>query len=257
MKYVTVVLLTLLTIVVLVFGQTHWSSQISQTTATENTETKKEHTKSKEEQKTSVSFDHVQDTELKNALEKAIEDHDQANILISGSTALGDQESGLGITISQELQKSFKENVAVSYIGFEGTSTELIEENLISDYQETKPDILILENMTLADNSGGYASVMANLENISTIIQELKNQNEDLYVILMPPHPIPNATNYPKQVEAAKEYAAENNLTYIDHWQSWPTDDTELKEYLIEGSSAPNEKGIELWSKEVLKLFGI
>ena len=134
---------------------------------------------------------------------------------------------------------------------------QLKEEGLISDYQDTKPDVLILEALTLADN--GNVEVEDNHDNISTIIQELQSINEDLYVILMPTHPIPNATIYPKQVDALKEYAAENDYTYIDHWEAWPdyTNEAELMEYLNEDKSAPNEKGIEIWSKEVLKLFGI
>ncbi|QFK72937.1 SGNH/GDSL hydrolase family protein [Pradoshia sp. D12] len=254
MKYVTIFFLTIFTVLVIVFGQSYWSNQIEQTVAMEN---EKKQAEPKKEENPSSQFEIVENEELKSALEKGVSNHKKANILIAGSKALGDQDSGLGKTISQEIKDEFEDSVKVSYIEFAGTSTELIEEGLISDYQETKPDVLILETLTLADN--GNVEVEDNHDNISTIIEELQSINEDLYVILMPTHPIPNATIYPKQVDALKEYAAENDYTYIDHWEAWPdyTNEAELMEYLNEDKSAPNEKGIEIWSKEVLKLFGI
>ncbi|OCA84595.1 SGNH/GDSL hydrolase family protein [Bacillus sp. FJAT-27986] len=251
MKYITMLLLTIFTVLVLVFGQTYWSNQIEQTVATEN---EKEQAEPKKEEKTSSPFENVKEDDLKSALEKAISKHEKANILIAGSKALGDQKSGLGLTISQELQRSFESDVTVSFIDFNGTSTQLIEEGLISNYQDAKPDVLILEALTLADN--GNVEVEDNHDNISTIIEELQSINEDLSVILMPTHPIPNGPIYSTQVDALKEFAAEEHYTYIDHWQAWP-DEAELMDYLKSDKSAPNEKGIEIWSKEVLILFGI
>ncbi|WP_139892109.1 SGNH/GDSL hydrolase family protein [Bacillus sp. D386] len=254
MKYVTMLLLTIFTVLVIVFGQTYWSNQIEQTVAMEN---EKKQAEPKKEVKPSSSFEGVENQELKSALEKGVSKHKKANVLIAGSKALGNQDIGLGKTLSQEIKEEFEDGVTVSHIEFAGTSTQLIEEGLISDYQETEPDVLILEALTLADN--GNVEVEDNHDNIATIIQELKSVNEDLYVILMPTHPIPNATIYPKQVDALKEYAVEEKITYIDHWEAWPdyTNEAELMEYLKEDKSAPNEKGIEVWSKEVLKLFGI
>ncbi|WP_148630460.1 hypothetical protein [Bacillus sp. E214] len=156
--------------------------------------TKKNKLNQKKEEKTSSPFENVKEDDLKSALEKAISKHEKANILITGSKALGDQKSGLGLTISQELQRSFESDVTVSFIDFNGTSTQLIEEGLISNYQDAKPDVLILEALTLTDN--GKVVVEDNHENLSTIIQELKSINEDLYVVLMPSHPIPNGPIY-------------------------------------------------------------
>ncbi|OCA84615.1 SGNH/GDSL hydrolase family protein [Bacillus sp. FJAT-27986] len=258
MKYITTLLLPLFTIVVLVFGQTSWNNQIEETVAMES---KKKQTGEKKEMNTEKStgslYKNVKNQELKSALEKGISKHEKANVLIAGSKALGDQDDGLGETISQELQEEFEEGIAVSHIEFNGTSTELIETGLISDYQDANPDVLILEAFTLADN--GVVEVEENHENIATIIQELKSINENLFAILMPPHPIPNAIIYPTQVDALKEYAAENNITYIDHWTEWPDymNEAELMEYLKEDKSAPNEQGIQIWSKEVYELFGI
>ena len=102
MKYVTMVLLTVLTIFVLVFGQTYWNKQIKQTVAMEE-QGQESQTKVKKKAQRSSSFETIQDSELKSTLEKAVSEHEKANILIAGSKALGDQEDGVGMTISQKL----------------------------------------------------------------------------------------------------------------------------------------------------------
>jgi len=69
------------------------------------------------------------------------------------------------------------------------------------------------------------------LQNISAIIEDLKNENLDVFLFLQPGQPIHKAIYYSDDIEALKSWTEENGYTYIDNWTSWPDYQTEeLKE---------------------------
>ena len=37
-------------------------------------------------------------------------------------------------------------------------------------------------------------------------------------IMIQPSNPVYGAKNYPKSIEALKQFAAQNNYTYIDYW---------------------------------------
>ena len=51
---------------------------------------------------------------------------------------------------------------------------------------------------------------------------------------IQPPHPLYQATYYPVQVEALAQYAEDNDIPYLNHWEAWPDQDSkEIKDYLL------------------------
>lgn len=78
----------------------------------------------------------------------------------------------------------------------------------------------------------------------------------DSTFILQPSYPIYLPKYYATQVQALKDYAVANNLTYLDHWTAWPaTDNSEIKNYLIEGQNGPNEQGTQVWTQFLVEYF--
>ena len=255
-KYLGTIGLIIVCLAVLIVGQSYWKERNEDTIMNSaRAISTKEKTPNVIEK---IPFEEIQDAKIKEIFIDAKDVKRPANILIAGSDALGNQENGVAKIVSTRLEESFKEDlVSITHMEYDETSIEFINKNLIIQLEDQNPDIFIFEPFTLNDN-GGMVSTKDNHESIDAIISQLKEVNPDLYVILQPPHPLYGAVNYPKQVEALKEYAKENGYTYLDHWPSWPDgQDEKLKDYLTEDQNEPNEKGQEIWSKEILKLFGL
>lgn len=256
MKYVSSSLLIVAFIFVFIMGQSYWKERNEDTIMNSaRAISTKEKTHNVIEK---IPFEEMQDEKIKEIFIDAKDVKRPANILIAGSDALGNQENGVAKIVSTRLEETFKEDlVSITHMEYDETSIEFINKNLIIQLEDQNPDLFIFEPFTLNDN-GGMVSTDDNHESIDAVISQLKDANPNMYVILQPPHPLFGAVNYPKQVEALKEYAKEKGYTYLDHWPSWPDgQDAKLKDYLTEDQNAPNEKGQELWSKEILKLFGL
>ena len=77
-----------------------------------------------------------------------------------------------------------------------------------------------------------------------------------LFRSLQPANPLFQAKYYPLQVEALKNYADRNNITYLNHWDAWPdTQSEEIKKFLIGEPSTPNETGHKLWADFLVDYF--
>ncbi len=111
--------------------------------------------------------------------------------------------------------------------------------------------MIILEPFILKNN--GEVSVEHSLKHLKTIMDKVKSANPETTFILQPPHPLYNAKHYPNQVEDLKEYAAENNIPYLDHWTAW-FDQTkeEFKEDLSKDNSQPSNKGHKVWAEYLI-----
>ncbi len=74
--------------------------------------------------------------------------------------------------------------------------------------------------------------------------------------MIQPSNPVYGAKNYPKAIEALKQFAAQNNYTYIDHWGAWPDASTKaILPYLKEEFGFPTAKGHEVWAQYVTDYF--
>ena len=75
-------------------------------------------------------------------------------------------------------------------------------------------------------------------------------------VLIQPPHPLYQATYYPVQVEALEQYAEDNGIPYLNHWEAWPDQDSEeIKDYLSEDASEPSAKGHQVWAEYLIDYF--
>ncbi len=254
MKYVGTLLLCLLCIGVLVIGQMHWSNKIEQvSTITAAT------TNEKAPAKKNDPFSKVADHELKETLQLAAWENENgsAQILIAGSDSLGTDKEGTAALLSERLKEAYGDKVTVQHLEYKGNSVDFLANDMVKDYMDAEPDVFIYEPLLL--NSNGISSaVKATPEMIDEVLEKLEAENEYMYTILTSPSPIYGATYYLREVESLKGYAEEHDITYVDHWNAWPDDQSqEILDYLNIEQSAPNDKGAEIWADEILTLFGL
>ncbi|CAM3922543.1 SGNH/GDSL hydrolase family protein [Mesobacillus zeae] len=171
-------------------------------------------------------------------------------ILLAGSTALGNGESGWSSIVAKNLNQTYGSEVKVEIRAYDMTSLEFLNQDKEDELAELKPDLTVLEPFTLKDN--GNVRIEDTLSNISIIKSSLEKSNSDSTLILQPPHPLYQANYYPVQVQSLKQYAEDNNLTYLDHWTAWPDSNSEeLKSYIEEGQDTPSSKGHALWAEYI------
>lgn len=185
------------------------------------------------------------------SFKKALDENRTYKILLVGSEALGDEQSGWAASTKEQLITAYgEEYMEVEIQTFNLTSLGFIDEEGTAQVSGSQADMVLFEPFTLMDN--GEVTIENSLDNIQQVIDGALEAKSDTMFVLMPPHPIYNAVYYPKQVEALKNYAEENEIPYLDHWQAWPDYQTEeIQDYITSDNSQPSEQGHEVWSKYV------
>lgn len=259
MKAFFTTILVIVCMAVLVWGNFHWtqkttvSGEVNESPVISKTVSDKEMEQEKVESPSNslVEFTKNWPEQGVEGFQKALEEKRPYKVLMIGSSALGDDKSGwAAITREKLLEKYSEKQMNVEIEVFDETSRDFVNNDGAETIIDEKADMVLFEPFTLMDN--GEVSIEDSLNNIQTVMDVTLEANPDTVFILMPPHPIYNATFYPKQVEALKEYAEDNKIAYLDHWKAWPDFKTEeVKEYITSDNSQPNEQGHELWSKFV------
>lgn len=253
MKAFFTTVLAIACMVVLIWGNLHWTKKT--TVSGKSNDTPVVNVTKKVEEK-SPSSDLIQYTknwpaEAVKGFEKAIEEERSYKVLFVGSDALGDDQTGWAADTKKQLLEAYGEkNMDVTIQVFEQTSLGFVNEEGAAKIAGEQVDLVLFEPFTLRDN--GEVAIEDSLKNVQNVMDETIEANPDTVFILMPPHPIYNATFYPKQVDALKAFAEENQIAYLDHWEAWPDPMTdEIKEYLNADQSQPNEEGHKIWAEYV------
>lgn len=248
MKTVIVTLLSVILAAVLVLGNIHWNSRNSEQASTK--------TISNSENTTEVEPDLNKEYYLKLAanwpekarkqLEKDLTSNESFKIILIGSNSIGSDSIGLENNLKEPLSVSFKKQVVLDSIIYENTTTEYVVDNEYEKLVNLKPDMIIFEPFLLNDNN--VVAIPDTISNIYSIIEETTKALPDVTFVLQPPNQIYNAHLYPIQVATLKDYADQQNLTYINHWEVWPAgNDVTVNDYL-NTDARPNEFGFKLWS---------
>ena len=182
-----------------------------------------------------------------------IEDGEPYKLALVGSPALGVEEDGWGPQLEEKLKTAFGDNVEIKLFQYDMTSIDFINGDESDEVLSYQPDLVLLEPFSLVDNSNNVGTVQ-NHDSILMFQNRLYEENEESVLLIQPPHPLSGAVNYPQQIESLKEFAAEEGITYIDHWSEWPDDD-EVEDYLIESQDTPNDKGYEIWADYLTDYF--
>ncbi|MGM7721441.1 SGNH/GDSL hydrolase family protein [Metabacillus sp. Hm71] len=174
------------------------------------------------------------------------------NLVIFGTSS---EKEAWSEQLSKELKTVYGENVFAVTILSTGdkTTRDLVNDDSFEQVNELQPDILLFEPSMLKDN--GVVGISNTLENIQTMIASWKAANKNITLMMQPPNPLYSASYYPKEVAQLQDYAENNKIIYLNHWENWPDlEDPKMQEYLTEDNIA-NEKGNKIWADYLIKYF--
>ncbi|WP_338449649.1 SGNH/GDSL hydrolase family protein [Niallia oryzisoli] len=249
MKRIIPILLIIVCVATLYFGQANWNKKtaISTTTAAVKEGQPNVHDAHPSVWETLLPNTKNWPVESTNTFQASIQKEKPFKIVFLGSDSLGNGKDSWPEIVTTALKETFHDYINVNTLQYDLTSSEYVKQNLQSELIKEQPDLIIFEPFTLNDN--GVVKIEDSLDNLSTIIQDVQADNPKAVFILQPPHPLYNATFYPKQVELLKDYAKDHGIVYLDHWEVWPDSESiEIKEYLVEDQTQPSVKGHELWA---------
>ena len=187
-------------------------------------------------------------------MRSSFDNQEPVQLVFVGSPAMGKEDNGWVVQAKNQLEELYGEDfLHLTIIQFDGTSTEFLDSAAAESAIQAKPDILFFEPLTLEDN--GLVEIETSHRNILSFLDRVKAENPDVAVILQPPNPIYAATWYPVQVQALRQFAAQEGIPFFDHWSHWPDpNSSEITNYLND-EGLPNEKGHSLWANAVIEFF--
>lgn len=259
MKALLTTILALTCAVILIWGNVHWNqksvvSGSSEPTTNGPIDKPVKSTKAAPETKETDFTLNAENwpEEAKASFKQALSEKRTFKLMIVGSGAVGDEPTGWAYQVKQEVEGFYgKEVVSVNIKEVNETTLAFIQQNGQETIADEKADMIIFEPFTLTDN--GIVLIEDSLANIQTVIDAAKESNPNTVFVLQPPNPIYQPKLYATQVQALEDYAAQNNIAYLDHWEAWPdTDSEEIYKYLQDGIGQPNEEGHKVWSKYVI-----
>jgi hypothetical protein len=183
----------------------------------------------------------------------SMEEGEPFKLAVVGSPAMGVEENGWAPQLKEELSSAFGDALDIQLFQYDMTSIEFINSSESDEILTFAPDMVLWEPFSLVDNSNNVGTVQ-NHESILMFQSRLIETNEDSVLVLQPPHPLAGATYYPKQIESLEEFAAEEGITYLDHWSEWPEGE-EREDYLTESQDTPNDEGYEIWADYLIDYF--
>ncbi len=258
MKHFLIILLTIGCAAVLFLGSQEWKEkvqvQVKSKVTSAQTKTVEENTEPQEEKSQLLHYATNWPDEAQEGFQSALDRDQPYKIVLAGSPALGQEPSGWSAIVKKELEKVYGASVEVTVSSYDLTSVEFIDEGKHEELAAEQGDLILLEPFILKNN-GKVGNELAS-QNYMDIIEAIKKGNDKAVVILQPANPLSKAKYYPLQVEALKEYAEENDVPYLDHWQAWPETEEKRRE-LLDGSeqSYPNELGHQIWADYLIDYF--
>ncbi|OJE03670.1 EPSX protein [Bacillus cereus] len=270
-KAVLVLVIFVLFVASIVSGKLYWNKKIanaigqtSEVTKTKaevkDSKAKKEEKKEEKKQDAKSSFNEAYAKNLPDAvkekLKKAAEDKKAVNLVIVGDEASSSEKSAWAAKLTANLETAYGKGLwNVTVKEYKGESTEeLITNKRDKEIAKENPDVILFEPPFITDNgkTGNGNSVV----NTQKFVQALSTSAKGATIIIQPSNPVYGAKNYPKSIEALKQFATQNNYTYIDHWGAWPDATTKaILPYLQEEFGFPSAKGHDVWAQYVTNYF--
>ncbi|MEQ2464780.1 hypothetical protein [Niallia hominis] len=255
MKAAILSILSIVLVVVLIIGNIHWNiredSPLSPIHDTPVSQEKSSNPESYFSLDYYMGFAKSWPEQAQQVLEAKLSDKKVFHILLVGSDAIGDQKIGLVTPLKEALASKYDQYVTVDSIVYEGTTSDYVSDEAYEALIDKKPDMVIFEPFLLHDNN--VVNISTTLTNINEVMKETKESLPDVTFVLMPAHPLYDASLYPMQVSDLEKYAEAEEIPYWNHWEAWPDrKDEKVQDYYKEldgDKSIANEQGFEVWSE--------
>ncbi|MEH7249342.1 SGNH/GDSL hydrolase family protein [Neobacillus niacini] len=250
MKYIFTAIWGIICVSVLVYGHYHWNQQTTAVKAVQPVITVEPY---EQEVDTYMELAANWPETAKEQLKQSLESEQPFKVLFVGSSSSEWEKA-----VTEGLTAHFgSEVIQTAQHTYDQTTKEIVAENKQLELAAEKAQLVVIEPFLLNDN--GPVKIDATLANLTKIMAGITAENPDTTFILQPSYPIYLPKYYADQVAAVKQFAQENNITYLDHWKAWPaTDNPDIKKYLIEGQKGqegPNEQGYQVWGQFLLDYF--
>ncbi|MDA2394589.1 SGNH/GDSL hydrolase family protein [Bacillus cereus] len=270
-KAVLVLVVFVLFVASIVGGKLYWNKKVANATGqtSEVTKTKvevkdsgakKEEKKEEKKQDAKSSFNEAYAKNLPDAvkekLKKAAQDKKAVNLIIVGDEGSSSEKGAWAAKLTSNLETAYGKGLwNVTVKEYKGESTEeLIANKRDKEIAKENPDVILFEPPFITDN--GKTGNGNSVANTQKFVQALSTSAKGATIMIQPSNPVYGAKNYPKAIEALKQFAAQNNYTYIDHWGAWPDASTKaILPYLKEEFGFPTAKGHEVWAQYVTDYF--
>ncbi|MCM3363547.1 hypothetical protein [Niallia sp. MER TA 168] len=255
MKAAILSILSIVLVVVLIIGNIHWNiredSPLSPIHDTPVSQEKSSNPESYFSLDYYMGFAKSWPEQAQQVLEAKLSDKKVFHILLVGSDAIGDEKLGLLTPLKEALASKYDQYVTIEHIVYDGTTSDYVSDEAYEALIDKKPDMVIFEPFLLHDNN--VVNISTTLTNINEVIKETKESLPDVTFVLMPAHPLYDASLYPMQVSDLEKYAEAEEIPYWNHWEAWPDrKDETVQDYYKEldgDKSIANEQGFEVWSK--------
>lgn len=254
MKKVFILLLFIICIGVIVYGNLQWKDMTPTAGSEKATETKG---KSEDGPAQVVSNGDEYLTYAGNwpegtrkLYEEKLKAGEPFQVVLMGSQAMDSVENGWADIVSDKLQEVYGDTMDVKIVSYDMNTLEFVNDTKYEEVAELSPNLVIFEPLTLNDN--GEVVIEDSLVNIETIMDEIKGDSDETYFALTPPQPVYKPNLYAFQIDETKEYALDHDIPYIDHWEEWPdVEDEGIKDYL-DSNSSPNDEGQKAWAAGIV-----
>jgi hypothetical protein len=257
MKSFLLTVLGILCMVFLFLGNTYWQERTDVSSFKEDSERveKKPAEVQHEEKKTTDTSDLMANwpEAAQESYLKAVAEGNPYKLAIVGSQALGADGDGWSETLKNSLMDAYGETLEVEVFEYNTNSIDFVNGENVDEVVEFAPDLVLYEPFALNDNFVGVAPEDTH-DTIEIFLRQLRDVTEDVVMILQPTHPLVDATYYPLQVDKLKGFAEEEGITYLDHWEAWPQDET-LDVYIDDSKEMPTEEGHKVWSDYLIDYF--
>lgn len=254
-NFLLMVLLLASCVSFIIVGQLYWQKKIDDTVKQAMAEAPKQEASDENESKLMKYADQLP-AEVQKKIENAIHTNRPVRLVIAGSKAISSSANSWPALLKKELESTYGKQVFEVVVKEYGdmTTKEALDENIDKEIIDAKPDILLWEPFLL--NNNGVIEIGDALQQIDTIIQNIRSALPDVTMMLQPPHPIYNARYYPAQVEQLQSFAKEKGYIYLDHWKAWPDyKSEEINDVVNENTDLPNEQGQRLWADFFIDYF--
>ncbi|MDQ0231422.1 SGNH/GDSL hydrolase family protein [Metabacillus malikii] len=261
-------LYVLLTLIIcgaaIIFGNLHWNDKISAQGEKASPAQKSVVDKEKNEPVHTQIDVAVLSKNLPENVQKKIKQASETKkplqFVIYGSDSTPTEKGAWPEQLKNKLIESYGEGIFNLTVISEGAKTtrEVIDGEGYKEVSKLKPDIVLFEPFMLKDNNAvvGIPNTLANIEDM---LEDWKSVNPEVTVFLQPSNPLFNATFYPVQIKDLQDYAAEQKLPYLNHWENWPKlDDEKMNQYLTKQDdqpSVPSEEGHKIWADYLIEYF--
>ncbi|WP_411469797.1 SGNH/GDSL hydrolase family protein [Bacillus thuringiensis] len=266
-KAVLVLVIFVLFVASVVSGKLYWNKKIANATGQTSDVTKTKADvkdsgakKSEKKQDAKSSFNEAYaknlPDEVKEKLKKAAEDKKAVNLVIVGDEASSSEKGAWAAQLTANLETAYGKGLwNVTVKEYKGESTEeLIANKRDKEIAKEKPDVILFEPPFITDN--GKTGNGNSVASTQKFVQSLSTSAKGATIMIQPPNPVYGAKNYPKAIEALKQFATQNGYTYVDHWGAWPDASTKaILPYLTEEFGFPSAKGHEVWAQYVTDYF--